>query len=66
MVYLKDNPSDAAEIVGSLAAVGVPVDDIENYDKNIEAVKLQDITKAIKLLQKSNNVQGVLLPEKGA
>ena len=66
LVYLKDNPSDAAEIVGSLAAVGVPVDDIENYDKNIEAVKLQDITKAIKLLQKSNNVQGVLLPEKGA
>ena len=66
LIYLKDNPSDAAEIVGSLASVGISVEDIENYDQNIEAVKLQDINNAVKLLRKAVNVQGFLLPQKGA
>lgn len=66
LIYLKDNPSDAAEIVGQLASVGMSVDEIENYDQNIEAVKLQDMKKAAQLLRHTLSVQGFLLPEKGA
>ena len=62
--YLKDNPSDAANIVGALAASGLSVEEIVNYDKNVEAVSLRDIKQAAQVLLASINVQGILSPMK--
>lgn len=65
IIYLKDNPSDAAMIVGALAASGMSVKDIEEYDNDINAVQLNEVKKAAELLFKSNNVEGVLSPVAG-
>ena len=62
--YLKDNPSDAANIVGALAASGLSVEEIVNYDKSVEAVSLRDIKQAAQVLLASINVQGILSPMK--
>ncbi len=65
LIYLKDDPRDAANIVGGLAAAGMSVEDIENYDRGIMNVTMQDIRAAADALLHSPNVRGVLAPEKG-
>ena len=65
LIYLKDDPRDAGNIVGSLAAAGMSVEDIQNYDAGINNVNLSDVKKAAKLLLQSINVQGILSPETG-
>ncbi len=66
IIYLKDNPGDAAMIVGSMAASGMSVEDIEEYDADINAVTLGEVKKAADGLKKSINVQGILAPAQGA
>ena len=65
IVYLKDNPNDAAYIAGGFALAGMNVDEIQNYDANIQAVKFGDVQQAAKLLENSISAQGVLMPAKG-
>ena len=64
-VYLRDNPNDAAYIAGSMAAVGMSVEDIENHADNIRKVSAADVRKAAKnLFGRAINVTGVIKPEK--
>lgn len=64
-VYLRDNPNDAAYIAGSMAAVGMSVEDIENHADNIRKVSAGDVRKAAeKLFGRAFNVTGVIKPEK--
>lgn len=64
-VYLRDNPNDAAYIAGSMAAVGMSVEDIENHADNIRKVSAVDVRKAAKnLFGRAINVTGVIKPEK--
>ena len=64
-VYLRDNPNDAAYIAGSMAAVGMSVEDIENHADNIRKVSAGDVRKAAeKLFGRVINVTGVIKPEK--
>ena len=64
-VYLRDNPNDAAYIAGSMAAVGMSVEDIENHADNIRKVSAGDVRKAAeKLFGRAINVTGVIKPEK--
>lgn len=63
LVYLKDNPSDAAYIAGAWAMSDMPLEDIENYDENVLSVKLADVHRAASLLKQSISSQGFLLPE---
>lgn len=63
IIYLKDNPADAAEIAGNLLSGGMSLEDVKNYDKAIEAVSLTDVRKAAARLLKGGYVQGFLLPE---
>jgi predicted Zn-dependent peptidase len=63
LVYLQDDPETSASIVGSFAALGFSVEDIENYAQYIKDVKLDDVKDAVSFLQmKSANVKAWLLP----
>lgn len=65
LVYLKDNPNDAANIAGSLAVIGMPLQEIEAQEEKIRAVKLADVRKAAqKLTEESAQITGILRPEK--
>lgn len=62
-VYVKDNPSDAAFIVGELASLGLELDEIESYAQNIEAVTHKDIVDAVThMLNSSKNITALLMP----
>ena len=45
LIYLTDNPQDAAQIVGYLASVGLSLEQIENYAEEIKNVTLQQVTE---------------------
>ena len=63
LVLLRDNPNDAAMIVGSMAAVGMSLEEIENYEANIEAVNADMVRRMAKAwLRAENMVSGVLKP----
>lgn len=67
LVYLKDNPFDAAMIAGTMAAVGMSLNDIENHAENIRRVNYKDVKKAAEhLFNDSARLSGVLSPRKGA
>ena len=60
LVYLNDNPEDAAYLVGSMLANGFSLTDVENIQK----VTLEGVQKAYHHLLQASSVYGVLLPEK--
>ena len=63
LVYLKDNPFDAANIVGMLYTIGMSKEDIENYADNIRAVTVEDVKNAAhKLFEKSAVTEAVVYP----
>ena len=64
LVYLKDNPEDAAYIVGMLASLGLKLEDINSYEDGLRNVKLRDVKVVVKkMLEKLPFAEGVLLPE---
>lgn len=63
LVYVKDNPQDAAQIVGMLALAGMSDAEIENYADNINQVSLADVKNAAMMLQKPAQVEGIVEPE---
>lgn len=66
LVYLQDNPFEAAAIVGGMAAIGMNVEDIENHADNIRKVTYQDVKDAAKkMLSSSARINGVLSPKGG-
>lgn len=66
LVYLRDNPNDAAYIVGSLYTVGMTREDIENYADNIRAVDVAAVKKAAeKILKRSAFAEGAVEPLNG-
>ncbi len=64
LIYLSDNPQDAAQITGYLASTGFSLEQIENYAEEIKKVTLQQLKDASeKLLTGSANVWGFLQGE---
>lgn len=64
LVYLRDNPNDAAYITGSMAVVGIPLAEIEKQADNINAVSAADMSKAAAELENNSpQIIGVLKPE---
>ena len=62
LVYVRDNPEETALLVGSMAALGMSADEIENYEQNIRAVELTDVKSAMEKLKTSEKVGlGILL-----
>ncbi|MDD4556554.1 MAG: pitrilysin family protein [Alphaproteobacteria bacterium] len=65
LVYVRDNPSDAAYIVGSMASIGMSAKEVNEYDEKIAAVRFEDVKKAAqKLLENKQNIVGILTPQK--
>lgn len=63
LVYLQDNPFDAADTVGIMSAAGMSVDDIEKQAEYIRAVQYQDVKEsANKLLLENAALTGFLKP----
>lgn len=63
LVYLRDNPNEAASIAGALAASGMSLAEMENYEENISAVEPDRVKKAAeKYLNKKQRISGVLMP----
>lgn len=63
LVYIKDNPSDAAYIVGLLASLDLTLEQIENYASNLEYVTLEDVKLAVSnMLHFSRKITAVLTP----
>ncbi len=63
LVYLQDNPQEAAYIVGQFSALGFSISDIENYDKYIENIKLEDVKRAVEnMMNNSTNIRAFLKP----
>lgn len=64
LIYLKDNPNDAAYIVGMQAAIGMSLQDIENQADKIKAVDAKKIKNSVlRLLKNTPKITGVLQPE---
>jgi len=63
-VYIKDNPEDAAFFLGKMAALGFGLEDIQNYEKNIENVSFDDIQNTVsEMIEKSKNVYTLCAPK---
>lgn len=68
LVYVKDNPNDAGYIVGTMATIGMSVDEIENYDENIRGVSFEDVREAAEELfdeHLTQNILSIATPKKG-
>ncbi len=64
LIYLRDNPEDAAYIVGQLAVIGMPLAEIEIQDEKIKETDYQSILKAAdNLKRQAPMVIGILKPE---
>lgn len=64
LVYLKDNPGDAAMIIGSMMSAGMPLADIEALADSIAAVEYKDVKAAgEKLLLQKPRVMAVVKPK---
>lgn len=65
LVYVRDNPADAAQIAGMLAAAGMSDGEIESYAERIAAVTAEDVKKAARDLLASSQAEGIAQPFRG-
>ena len=64
VIYAKDSPTSAAQAVGSLLAVGMTLDQIEEWPARVAAVTAEQVNAAAHaLFTSAPNGTGVLLPE---
>ncbi len=61
LVILKDDPNDAAYILGALASSGMSIAEIDDYEKAINSVSLNDIKSAVTEMLKSTSLQGEVI-----
>ena len=64
LVYLKDNPSDAAYWVGMMASVGFDAKEIDSLDEKIEEVSAKQVLSVAQEILQATSVTGWLLPQK--
>jgi zinc protease len=63
-VYARDGLSTPANIVGEALAIGLTLEDVEQWPERIGAVTVQKIGQAIKqVLGRKGSVTSLLLPE---
>ena len=63
LVYVNDNPTDAAYWIGNMMVSGFTLDDIQNYENHINEVTVDSVKNAFLAVQEAPVVRGVLLPE---
>jgi zinc protease len=63
LVYVNDNPEDAAMMVGEWLSAGLPLEQLESYEESLRAVNLFAVYRAVtNMLQSSTEMVGVLHP----
>lgn len=66
LVYLKDNPFTAAEIIGSMASAGMSLSEIETHAEMISRVKYKNVKEAAqKIFNNNASFSGIVLPLSG-
>lgn len=66
LVYLQDNPFEAANSVGTMVALGMSVEEIESHADNLQKVDYREVkTAAKKVFNQSRNIHGFLSPQSG-
>ncbi len=64
LIYWRDNPEDAAYMVGAMAVAGVSLQEIEQQDAKIKTVRYKEVKKAAeKLWNDAPQVIGILRPK---
>lgn len=64
LIYLRDNPEDAAYIIGAMRSAGVPLAEIESQDDKIREVDYHAVRKAAAtMMSDAPQVTGILQPE---
>lgn len=63
LVYLRDNPNDAAQIAGILAAVGMSDEEIESYADKIKNVTANEVKKTAHELFQAFYTEGIAQPK---
>ena len=61
--YLNDNPETAANLIGRFYVLGMTIEDLKNWKKNIEDVSLADVRKAYADMLTAPYVTTYLMPE---
>ena len=63
LVYVNDNPEDAAYWIGYMLSNGFTLSEVENYESAIQNVTLDGVKKAYSKLLEASKVAGTLLPQ---
>ena len=64
LVYAKDNPADAADLLGYLLGVGFDLSEVQSYEEKIMQVTVDDVKAAYnEVFKNAAVVEGILLPE---
>ncbi|MBM3514847.1 MAG: insulinase family protein [Alphaproteobacteria bacterium] len=67
LIFLKDSPLGAAQRVGAWVATGLPLADLENWDKRLETITADRVRSAAKaLFASAPSATGILLPKETA
>lgn len=62
-IYLQDGLQPMARVVGLLKILKLPMDFYFDWEENIEAMRAEDVSASMKLLDQNYSVEGLLLPE---
>lgn len=62
LVYVNDNPSDAAQWIGYMLVNGFSLQDVQEYENKVRGVNLQGVRRAYKSLMSASGVSGLLKP----
>ena len=64
LIYLKDNPDNAAYIIGSMIVSGANLQEVEEYENELRKVRYTDVKKIADILWNNNpQVVGILRPK---
>ncbi|MBR1601768.1 MAG: insulinase family protein [Alphaproteobacteria bacterium] len=63
LVFVNDNPKDAANWIGAMLASGFSLEEVQNYESNLNAVSLKGVKDAYESLKSAPHINGILLPE---
>ena len=66
LVYLNDNPQTAANWIGYMLSMGFSLEDVQNYEDNIQKVTLEEVKQAFSDLLSASDITAVLLPSDDA
>ncbi len=64
LVFVNDNPKDAANWIGAMLATGFSLEDVQNYENNLNAVTVEGVKNAYKSLQSASHISGICCRKK--